>query len=68
MESMECRKNLERSWWLETKFDIKVLGHLIGSGINQETPHKVVNETIVEVKIPRERSVVDPEELAKYGL
>tara|TARA_B100000282_G_scaffold197409_1_gene144328 strand:+ start:672 stop:1517 length:846 start_codon:yes stop_codon:yes gene_type:complete len=58
--------NEERKF--ETKFDIKVLGHLIGSGINQETPHKVVNETIVEVKIPRERSVVDPEELAKYGL
>lgn len=52
----------------ETSFDIKVLGHLIGSGINQETPQKVVNETVVEVKIPRERTVVDPEELAKYGL
>jgi len=58
--------NEERKF--ETKFDIKVLGHLIGSGANQETPHKVVNETIVEVKIPRERTVVDPDELAKYGL
>ncbi len=52
----------------ETKFDIKVLGHLIGSGINQETPHAVVNETVVEVKIPRERASVPPEELEKYGL
>jgi hypothetical protein len=58
--------NEERKF--ETKFDIKVLGHLIGSGVNQETPHRVVNETIVEVKIPRERSIVDPDELAKYGL
>jgi hypothetical protein len=58
--------NEERKF--ETNFDIKVLGHLIGSGINQETPHKVVNETIVEVKIPRERTVVDQHELAKYGL
>ena len=58
--------NEERKF--ETKFDIKVLGHLIGDGINQETPHKVINETIVEVKIPKERTIVDPDELAKYGL
>ena len=58
--------NEERKF--ETKFDIKVLGHLIGSGINQETPHKAINETVVEVKIPRERTIVDPDELARYGL
>ena len=58
--------NEERKF--ETKFDIKVLGHLIGDGVNQETPHNVVNETIVEVKIPKERTIVDPDELAKYGL
>lgn len=52
----------------ETKFNIKVLGHLIGSGDNQETPHQVINETVVEVKIPRERTIVDPDELSKYGL
>lgn len=58
--------NEERKF--ETKFNIKVLGHLIGDGVNQQTPQKVVNETVVEVKIPRERQVVDPDELAKYGL
>ena len=58
--------NEERKF--ETKFDIKVLGHLIGSGINQETPHKAINETVVEVKIPRERTIVDPDELSRYGL
>lgn len=52
----------------ETKFNIKVLGHLIGDGVNQETPRKVVNETVVEVKIPRERTALDPKELEKYGL
>ncbi len=52
----------------ETKFNIKVLGHLIGDGVNQRTPQKVVNETVVEVKIPRERSIVDPDEMIKYGL
>ncbi len=58
--------NEERKF--ETKFNIKVLGHLIGDGVNQQTPQKVVNETVVEVKIPRERAVVDPEEIIKYGL
>lgn len=58
--------NEERKF--ETKFSIKVLGHLIGDGVNQETPQKVINETIVEVKIPRERESLSPEELAKYGL
>ena len=58
--------NEERKF--ETKFSIKVLGHLIGDGVNQATPQKVVNETIVEVKIPRERESLSPEELAKYGL
>ncbi len=58
--------NEERKF--ETTFNIKVLGHLIGDGVNQRTPQKVVNETIVEVKIPRERAIVDPDELVKYGL
>ncbi len=58
--------NEERKF--ETKFEIKVLGHLIGDGVNQRTPQQVVNETIVEVKIPREQTIVDPDELAKYGL
>ena len=58
--------NEERKF--ETKFNIKVLGHLIGDGVNQQTPQKVVNETVVEVKIPRERAVVDPDEIIKYGL
>ena len=58
--------NEERKF--ETKFNIKVLGHLIGSGVNQESPRKVVNETVVEVKIPRERTSLDPRELEKYGL
>ena len=52
----------------QTKFDIKVLGHLIGDGVNQERPHNPVRETIVEVKIPRERAMLDPDEIAKYDL
>ena len=45
-----------------------MLGHLIGDGANQSTPQKVINETVVEVKIPKERQIVDPKELEKYGL
>ena len=58
--------NEERKF--ETKFNIKVLGHLIGDGINQRTPQKVINETVVEVKIPRERTTFSAEEMEKYGL
>lgn len=58
--------NEERKF--ETNFSIKVLGHLIGDGVNQSTPQKVINETVVEVKVPREREMLSPEELAKYGL
>ena len=58
--------NEERKF--QTKFNIRVLGHLIGDGVNQETPHRAVRESIVEVKIPRERAVVDPEEYEKYDL
>lgn len=58
--------NEERKF--ETKFNIKILGHLIGDGVNQRTPQKVVNETIVEVKIPRERASLSEEEIVKYNL
>ena len=58
--------NEERKF--ETKFDIKVLGRLIGDGVNQESPQQAIRETIVEVKIPRERAIVDDDELAKYDL
>ena len=43
----------------ETKVDIKVLGHIVGEGKNQDTPKIVWKENIVDVKIGRERSVFD---------
>ena len=42
----------------ETKINIKVLGYLIGEGINRENPQISVRENIVEVKISRERVIV----------
>jgi hypothetical protein len=58
--------NEERKF--ETKFDIKVLGYLIGDGANQLTPHQPSQENIVEVKIPRERAILSQEEIVKYNL
>lgn len=42
----------------ETKISIKVLGYLIGDGVNREKPQITVRENIVEVKISRERVIV----------
>ena len=49
----------ERSY--ETTVEIKVLAALIGDGPNQETPKYVRRENAVEVKIARERTVLDPD-------
>lgn len=46
----------ERSF--ETTIKLKVLGFLLGDGENEEAPKIVTKETIVEVKIVRERSIV----------
>ena len=46
----------ERSF--ETKVDLKVLGYLLGDGINEEAPKVTTRETIVEVKLVRERTIV----------
>lgn len=41
----------------ETKINIKVLGYLIGDGVNREKPQITVRENVVEVKISRERVI-----------
>ena len=46
----------ERSF--ETKVDLKVLGYLLGDGTNEEAPKVTTRETIVEVKLIRERTIV----------
>ena len=45
----------------ETKFDIRVLGHLIGENDNQETPKIVIRENAVKIRIPRERVISQDE-------
>jgi len=42
----------------QTKVDLKVLGYLLGDGANEEAPKVIVRETITEVKLIRERTIV----------
>jgi hypothetical protein len=41
-----------------TKMTVEVLGHIVGKGANQDQPKVVYRENIVEVKIPREYTIV----------
>lgn len=41
----------------ETTIQIKVLGYLVGEGINQKTPKFSIRENAVQVRIPREHVV-----------
>ncbi len=49
----------ERSF--ETTIEIKVLGYLMGDETNDEIPKIITKETIVEVKLIRERTIVGDE-------
>jgi len=42
---------------IETKFDVNVLGYIIGADKNQETPNVVVRESVVDVKVTNERAI-----------
>tara|TARA_R100000030_G_scaffold72335_2_gene55770 strand:+ start:3235 stop:4074 length:840 start_codon:yes stop_codon:yes gene_type:complete len=42
----------------QTKIDLKVLGYLLGDGTNEEAPKVTVRETVTEVKLIRERTIV----------
>ena len=45
----------------ETKIDIRILAHLIGSDKNQETPKIVRKENFVQIRTPRERVIMQDE-------
>jgi hypothetical protein len=55
--NISSMENEERRF--ETSIDIKVLGYLVGEGVNQETPKFSIRENAVQVRIPRERVVYD---------
>ena len=66
IESMDASNNLtslgqdERKF--ETKVSIKVLGYVTGDGAsNEERPKIIKKETIVEIKLPRERVILEDE-------
>ena len=44
-----------------TKIDVKVLGYLIGDGINNPEPQSIIHENIFEIKPIRERTIVGDE-------
>lgn len=44
---------------LETKVSLKVLGYLVGGGVNDEKPKKSVRESAVDVRISNERVLVN---------
>ena len=45
----------------QTKIDIKVQGYLMGDGPNEEAPKIIKKETVVEIKLIRERTIVGDE-------
>jgi len=45
----------------ETKITLKVLGYLVGANKNDEQPHIVIRENVVDVKTPRERVIMGDE-------
>ena len=49
----------ERSY--ETKIQLKVLAPLIGDSVNQESPKYIKRESVVDVKIARETTILDPD-------
>lgn len=49
----------ERSY--ETTVELKVIAAIIGEGSNQETPKYIRRENAVEVKIARERTILNPD-------
>tara|TARA_R100001510_G_C7655508_1_gene214714 strand:- start:1942 stop:2775 length:834 start_codon:yes stop_codon:yes gene_type:complete len=52
----------------EIKINLKVVGYLVGQAHNREKNFFTIRENFVEVKLPKETVITDPEELSKYGL
>ena len=48
----------EEERMFSTKIDVKVLGYLMGDGENDSKPQIIRKETVVEVKLIRERSII----------
>jgi hypothetical protein len=65
-DNLDNYNNEERKF--ESKINLKVIGYLIGEGKNGEKPFFSVRENAVEIKLPKERVIIDPKEIDKYNL
>jgi hypothetical protein len=50
---------------IENKIDIDVLGYLISAGKNEKRPKIAIRENAVQVRLPRERTIVGDEHVDK---
>lgn len=48
----------EQSRLFKTDLSISVLGYLLGSGNNSDKPKIIISETIVEIKLPKEKEML----------
>lgn len=65
-DNLENYNNEERKF--ETRITLKVIGYIIGKEGNNEKPFFAIRENTVELKLPKERVIVDPKEMEKYNL
>ena len=65
-DNLSDYSNEERKF--EMTLTIRVVGYLVGQGNNRVKPHFSIRENFVEIKMPKESVIVDPEELKKFGL
>ena len=68
IQSMDVTGDQESSY--EAKINFRILGYLLGGGINDEQPKIAFRENAVQIRIPRERVIVgdNPERNTLRGL
>ena len=68
IQSMDVTGDEESSY--ETKLQFKILGYLLGGGINDSQPKIAIRENAVQIRFPRERVIVGdiPRHTSKKGI
>tara|TARA_R110000851_G_scaffold126100_1_gene257350 strand:+ start:258 stop:1184 length:927 start_codon:yes stop_codon:yes gene_type:complete len=68
IQSMDVTGEDESSY--ETKLEFRILGYLLGGGINDEQPKIAIRENAVQIRMPRERVIVGdiPRHNSKKGV
>tara|TARA_R100000808_G_scaffold23355_1_gene51746 strand:+ start:2711 stop:3637 length:927 start_codon:yes stop_codon:yes gene_type:complete len=67
-QSLDVTGEEESSY--EAKMQFKILGYLLGGGINEERPKIAIRENAVQIRMPRERVIVGdvPQHNSKKGV